>query len=57
MLDAPVVEATPSGAALTSLGEALVAAYRALEADTEAALERRFAALRGRMRQRPADRG
>lgn len=54
MFDAPVVHASPGGAngggaALSELGRELVEAYRAMEADTVAAIERHFAALRARM--------
>jgi molybdate transport system regulatory protein len=54
MFDEPVVHASPGGAngggaSLSPLGRELVAAYRAMEADTVRAIERHFAALRGRM--------
>ena len=54
MFDAPVVHASPGGAngggaALSELGRELVAAYRAMEADTVRAIGRHFASLRGRM--------
>lgn len=39
---------------LTPLGEALLAAYRATEADTERAVARHFAALLPRLRSEPA---
>ena len=56
MFDEPVVHASPGGAngggaALSGLGRSLVAAYRAMEAETEAAIERHFAPLRPRMTQ------
>ena len=54
MFDEPVVHASPGGAngggaSLSGLGRSLVAAYRAMEAETEAAIERHFAPLRPRM--------
>ena len=54
MFDEPVVLASPGGAngggaALSPLGTDLVAAYRAMEAETEQAIERHFAPLRARM--------
>jgi molybdate transport system regulatory protein len=58
MFDAPVVHASPGGpngggAALSALGRELVGAYRAMEADTVRAIDRHFAALRGRMVEAP----
>jgi molybdate transport system regulatory protein len=54
MFDEPVVIASPGGAngggaALGPLGTELVSAYRAMEAETERAIERHFAPLRPRM--------
>jgi molybdate transport system regulatory protein len=59
MFDEPVVHASPGGAngggaELSGLGRSLVAAYRAMEAETEAAIERHFAPLRARMTQADA---
>jgi molybdate transport system regulatory protein len=56
MFDEPVVFASPGGAngggaELSALGRSLVAAYRAMEAETEAAIERHFAPLRARLTQ------
>jgi molybdate transport system regulatory protein len=54
MFDEPVVHASPGGAngggaELSGLGLSLVAAYRAMEAETQASIERHFAPLRPRM--------
>ncbi|MEI7443502.1 MAG: LysR family transcriptional regulator [Burkholderiales bacterium] len=54
MFDEPVVVASPGGAngggaSLGALGSELVAAYRAMEAETERAIDRHFARLRERM--------
>jgi molybdate transport system regulatory protein len=54
MFDAPVVHASPGGAngggaTLSPLGHELVAAYRAMEADTVRAIDRHFEGLRARM--------
>ena len=54
MFDEPVVHASPGGAngggaTLSPLGRELVAAYRAMEADTVRAIDRHFEALRERM--------
>jgi molybdate transport system regulatory protein len=54
MFDEPVVVASPGGAngggaTLSPLGRELVAAYRAMETETERAIERHFAPLRERM--------
>jgi molybdate transport system regulatory protein len=60
MFDEPVVVAGPGGAdgedaTLGPLGAELVAAYRAMEAQTAQAVERHFAPLRARMTAVPAD--
>lgn len=62
MFDEPVVHASPGGAngggaTLSPLGRELVAAYRAMEADTVRAIDRHFEALRERMVVRLADGG
>jgi molybdate transport system regulatory protein len=54
MFDEPVVRASPGGAngggaELSGLGLSLVAAYRTMEAETQASIERHFASLRARM--------
>jgi molybdate transport system regulatory protein len=54
MFDEPVVHASSGGAhgggaGLSALGGQLVAAYRAMEQETEHAVARHFAALRSRM--------
>lgn len=54
MFDTPVVHASPGGAhgggaGLSELGRDLVAAYRAMEADTVAAVARHFEPFRARM--------
>ncbi len=60
MFDEPLVHASPGGtngggATLSPLGHELVAAYRAMEADTVRAIDRHFEALRDRMVVQPAD--
>ncbi len=60
MFEEPVVlitgaDAAEGRSALTPLGEALLAAYRATEADTEHAVARHFAALLPRLRSEPAE--
>jgi len=60
MFDEPVVvtAGTDEGDArstLTALGDALLAAYRATEADTEHAVARHFEALLPRLRSEPAE--
>ena len=55
MFDEPVVLASPGGAqgggaSLSTLGTDLVRAYRAMEAETVAAIDRHFEPLRPRMR-------
>ena len=58
MFDEPVVIASPGGAngggaGLGPLGRELVAAYRAMEAETVTSIERHFAPLRARMTPEP----
>jgi molybdate transport system regulatory protein len=60
MFDEPAVRTTGTGEAdarstLTPLGEALLAAYLAAEADAERAVALRFAALLPRLRSEPAE--
>lgn len=55
MFDEPVVStaaggASGGGSALTPLGEALVSAYRRIERDAEASVDRHFGALAARIR-------
>ena len=59
MFDEPAVVHAGSGSAdedwtLTALGQALLAAYRATEADAEGAVARHFADLLPRLRDEPA---